>query len=400
MKRKPFLFKKILLPIFIFFSGTTIHSQCLINQNFGTYLPTSNLSGSCGGSVDVHNNGGSYWGVNEFSMDGNAYLGMHPELFGSSTIPFEYVSFPLSTSMVPGTTYTGSFYQAIGMLHALGGLAFWASENLGNVPGYFNVYAGNSLCNTTELIYSSTIIPDESAGWVLESFSYTATSAYNYITVIPLGPPPGDSTPYMLFDDLMFCESTVLPVTFISLKTEWTNENKSIASINWETVSEINNDFFTIERSIDGKNWIEAGRVNGSGNSNVQKNYFFSDQLTNTISGNIFYYRIKQTDMDGKFSYSNISVLQRNIFSVSGPNPNPVFQEMNFTVYSEIKTEVKIIIINYLGQTIKSEIFSLEKGNQPVKLVMNDIPNGVHLVKFEFSETNEIKSVPIMVTRF
>jgi len=70
--------------------------------------------------------------------------------------------------------------------------------------------------------------------------------------------------------------------------------------LNWTTGTEINNDFFTIERSRDLYGWEVLGFVNGAGNSSVPLSYSFSD--LRPLDG-LAYYRLKQTDFDGKFEY-------------------------------------------------------------------------------------------------
>ncbi|PJF33793.1 MAG: hypothetical protein CUN57_01220, partial [Phototrophicales bacterium] len=78
-------------------------------------------------------------------------------------------------------------------------------------------------------------------------------------------------------------------------------------SLEWTTASEINNDYFTIERSFDGRNFESIGQVKGAGNSFEEINYSFVDESIAGISSNrIVYYRLKQTDYDGVFTYSDV----------------------------------------------------------------------------------------------
>jgi hypothetical protein len=71
----------------------------------------------------------------------------------------------------------------------------------------------------------------------------------------------------------------------------------------WKTASEYNNDYFTIEKTLDGINFTPIANINGAGNSNMVLNYDYIDyNIINTIT----YYRLKQTDYDGKYEYSNI----------------------------------------------------------------------------------------------
>jgi hypothetical protein len=77
----------------------------------------------------------------------------------------------------------------------------------------------------------------------------------------------------------------------------------------WKTASESNNDYFTIEKTQDGINYNTVININGAGNSNTTLSYDYIDyNVDNTIN----YYRLKQTDYDGKYSYSNIISLDNN----------------------------------------------------------------------------------------
>lgn len=119
---------------------------------------------------------------------------------------------------------------------------------------------------------------------------------------------PGAGTFYILFTWIgppnrivtVNGSSPAMPVTWLSVTAESKNKN---VLVSWGTASEINNDFFTVEKSSDGQYWEEIRTVSGSRNSSTEKWYEFVDE--NPLPG-INYYRIKQTDFDGKFSYSKV----------------------------------------------------------------------------------------------
>ena len=77
--------------------------------------------------------------------------------------------------------------------------------------------------------------------------------------------------------------------------------------LEWETVSEINNERFEIERSSDGTNWDIIGTVNGNGTTNESLKYSYSDRFP--LQG-LSYYRFRQIDYDGKWEYSDIVVVK------------------------------------------------------------------------------------------
>lgn len=91
-----------------------------------------------------------------------------------------------------------------------------------------------------------------------------------------------------------------LPVELIAFTAIADDEGINIA---WQTASETNNDFFTIEKSMDGLTFVTAAVFEGAGNSNSLQNYSVKDYYP--YEG-ISYYRLKQTDFDGQFSYSSV----------------------------------------------------------------------------------------------
>ena len=91
-----------------------------------------------------------------------------------------------------------------------------------------------------------------------------------------------------------------LPVTLLSFNAYCRGQN---ILIQWQTSSETNNDYFTLERSVDGRNWVAAAKVAGSSNSTALQNYSIIDTA---FSNRNFYYRLKQTDYSGQSRYSEV----------------------------------------------------------------------------------------------
>ena len=126
----------------------------------------------------------------------------------------------------------------------------------------------------------------------------------------------------------------------------------------WATSAEKDNDFFTIERSTDGRNFEVLLTKPGAGNSRVTITYKAYDE---TPVGNLIYYRLKQTDFDGKFSYSEIVRVRMEkkatdaklkIESI-GPNPFTDNFRMQFMMEEAAKAELTITSIN--GQLFHRE---------------------------------------------
>jgi hypothetical protein len=96
------------------------------------------------------------------------------------------------------------------------------------------------------------------------------------------------------------CQPFTLPIELVSFSGKY---EEGGVILNWVTASETNNDFFTIERSADTKEFIEISQIKGAGNSNSEQKYTYTDPTPHT---GINYYRLKQTDFDGNYEYSSI----------------------------------------------------------------------------------------------
>jgi hypothetical protein len=156
--------------------------------------------------------------------------------------------------------------------------------------------------------------------------------------------------------DMLINFNALLPVFWSTVNARKINEKEVL--INWTTLSEIDNYFFTVEKTdelasgfnhhnqqTDETVWTQCGIVNGT-NTNSRKDYSFIDN--NLISG-LSYYRIKQTDFSGKFSYSKIVVLssfsENEILKVY-PNPS---KNILTVEYDGLKS---IFLLNMLGEKI------------------------------------------------
>ncbi len=135
-----------------------------------------------------------------------------------------------------------------------------------------------------------------------------------------------------------------LPIKLLEFNAESKDE---VVQVRWSTASEINNDYFTVEKSTDGEYFIETGKVRGAGNSSITLNYSLIDE--HPLEG-ISYYRLKQTDFDGHFTFSRIvSVirLRNQQFSVF---PNPSRDIMYLA--SAAKGRYQLLIRNMEGKLI------------------------------------------------
>lgn len=216
-------------------------------------------------------------------------------------------------------------------------------------PDSINNSPGNSGDSIIAYVYDNN-------GYVIDTFSCEQTGASSnidcdldniyfdndaYYFTIEIGNGNTNECIYDLDGDLF---NPDLP---IELKDFNVNKDGVLASnvIEWSTYTERNNDYFTIERSIDGINWTEITTVNGVGSTTEEQKYIYSDRYFERDTIN--YYRLKQTDYDGQYEYFDIE-------SVDNRSNKKVKMILN-TLGQEVDLTYKgIIIIMYDdGSSIK-----------------------------------------------
>lgn len=141
-------------------------------------------------------------------------------------------------------------------------------------------------------------------------------------------------------------------------------------TLNWQTAIERNNDGFDIERSADGSSWKTIDFVEGFGTSDTEKNYTYND---NFAQEGINYYRLKQIDYDGAFTYSEmISITKKATVTGIQLYPNPS-RDIIFFSGNEQK---QVQVYGISGQLMIEVITSGEQG-----ISVSDLPNGQYFVQ-------------------
>ncbi len=167
-----------------------------------------------------------------------------------------------------------------------------------------------------------------------------------------------------------------LPVELLSFKAKELDFRIELA---WETASEINNDLFEIQKSIDGEKFEKIGQVAGNGNSTLEQTYTFSD--LSPVKG-IQYYRLKQVDYNGDYELSNTIMLK---YSLGIANqlpivfPNPTTGDNINLIIPPDEEVIDIIIYDEKGVRIKSQ-YSAVKPSQYV-VMLNDVPKGMNFLR-------------------
>jgi hypothetical protein len=178
--------------------------------------------------------------------------------------------------------------------------------------------------------------------------------------------------------------STTLPVILVSFTA--TPENGTV-KLDWETSEEINNDHFTIERSVDAVNWQDLQSIAGSGNSNTDSYYTAYD--AHPLSG-ISFYRLKQTDMDGKDTYSFIRSVTMEKTAAINVYPNPA---TNYIVVNQLNGEkATIALFNSNGQRMQATVIY---NGTSATLYVSGTAAGIYYIQIMQGNSVETRKVAI-----
>ncbi len=172
-----------------------------------------------------------------------------------------------------------------------------------------------------------------------------------------------------------------LPVDLVSFEGRY-DAARRVNVLTWVTATEINNDYFELQRASGSDGSFEAiGRIKGAGNSSGILTYDFDD--TDVWSGLTYYYRLKQVDYDGNFEYSEIIAIsiskEKSLdFSVF---PNPARQILVVEMNAITPVKAKFRLTDISGRAVKEwSAFNLSKGISQVKLSIHNVDQGTYVL--------------------
>jgi hypothetical protein len=185
-----------------------------------------------------------------------------------------------------------------------------------------------------------------------------------------------------------------LPITLISFDAKPSGDK---VKFTWVTGNEINNDYFTIERSKDGRAFEPLFKKDGAGNSTATLHYSAMDE--NPIAG-MNYYRLKQTDYDGKFTYSEIEKVKfekglgEDALKVESIGPNPFHESFNVNYSSEEEGAANVMLMNANGSIIRKEVIQTEKGLNSYEFIDNmGLQTGVYYITINVNDKAVTKKI-------
>jgi len=252
------------------------------------------------------------------------------------------------------------------------GFSVVAAVNQNAVP---NIYTGGINDGWSAIVVSAqNATPNIYLGGNNDGFDLTTSLAQNVALNIYLG---GSNDGWATLVANNQNPSVVLSVRLLEFNAVWQNDD---VLVSWKTTSELQNDHFEVERSIDnGASFQRIGSVNGHGTTTTANAYSLLDTDIKNKSGTVFYYRLKPVAVDGHFSYSAIVKLNRKgkeISYVLFPNPSSGHFTVKVTGVNDLKG------YSYLVNSEKGE--ALQNGllqNTTTSFDLSKLPSGSYWMR-------------------
>ncbi|MEM9819938.1 MAG: T9SS type A sorting domain-containing protein [Bacteroidota bacterium] len=192
-----------------------------------------------------------------------------------------------------------------------------------------------------------------------------------------------------LTNEIFNCDA-ILPVELLSFEVSAKNNTTSL--IQWQTVNESYNDYFTIERSFDGRNFVAIDELSGAGHSQQLLHY---EVLDTRPQRGVNYYRLKQTDYDGTYSYSEIrsvtfSQVQAGIDIEVFPNPTSDVLRVRF---NEGLDQGQLQLFDGLGRLIIQQ--QLDPQTNQTQLSLQELTAGLYWISIEIDGQRHKQSVVV-----
>jgi hypothetical protein len=164
-----------------------------------------------------------------------------------------------------------------------------------------------------------------------------------------------------------------LPIELLTFEAQWKN---GVVNLYWITATEKNNDYFTVEKSERGDNFIPFKNIPGAGNSTQALTY---QTIDSEPFREITYYRLKQTDYDGSFTYSPIrAVKSEQKKSASGIYPNPATRDV-YIILSADDAGLPVILSDPSGSV--RMVSKAESADRPLYWNIESLPAGLYFIK-------------------
>lgn len=188
-------------------------------------------------------------------------------------------------------------------------------------------------------------------------------------------------------------------LSFASLPVTWgefaLKEARGGVSISWETEEEVNNDMFQVQRSLDGHIFNTLTHVPSAGNASSTTQYSWKD--SNPIYGQEIFYRIKQVDINGLFSFSEIKQLTLDgaDYGLINCYPNLVKRGdlIHFTYTSQKNTTLEVLAQSMDGRSVTVDQLALDAGTSIRTINTQALQTGRYSFIFKLEDIVEMRTV-------
>ena len=229
------------------------------------------------------------------------------------------------------------------------------------------------------------LVPNSASTWVGTNLAGSNGFHSNATQSIASGTATAKRTSVTAFSDFAIgYGANPLPVELTTF-TATSIDNKSV-NLFWNTQAELNCNYYSVERSADGSEFSEIGKVTGHGTSQIAHDYNFTDN--SPLCGTI-YYRLMQVDENGDIHYTPIASAVINCstgFSVY-PNPSMNYLNIDLSSMNDLQTVVKIIGLDgkiYSQNTPSTNQLKLDVSKLPAGFYFISIENGNNSLKQSF----------------
>ena len=219
------------------------------------------------------------------------------------------------------------------------------------------------------------------------SYLGTVNTTSNTVSGVTLGANNGGFYTWVLVD-----KTSPLPVTIIYFKAEC---NGAFPVIEWQTASEINCDYYLIERSYDAKNWQTVAYIQGAGTTSTLSNYSYVDDKVD--NNTIVYYRLTQYDYDNSSAIIGSDVVMCNSseisqISINIDNDNCIV----ISLHDQINEPYFINLYDINGKLIKVVTGNCENDYEKIIINTNDLAPAIYLIDVYTKTNKEIKKLEIL----
>jgi hypothetical protein len=254
--------------------------------------------------------------------------------------------------------------------------------NISGILYFNNGQKINMTCNGKVYIAAGGVVNGDNAG---SKIVICGNDIYNGGMGPVAGPATGDQTGLY----------STLPIELLRFDVKLNADSQ--AELSWTTATETNNDFFTIERTVDGRYFEVVGITDGAGTSTTLREYLVIDPFPYAGTS---YYRLKQTDLDGAYEYSDLIALEHDSEKDRvelGVHPNPSTQnDLAITLSGAVDEEVLVTIKDIMGREYSSMYVTLKEGEYKIVIdPSQELMPGVYMVIASGTDTLVSKKLVI-----